>query len=176
MNCSLLETDRKISCAPHCPGECRLSRGGGGWCGTSWPHPLTPRQSSPPDLKDSVKMRLRWWPLSMVLMSFRGARVPFRKKGVYLKHDKSWKASLNLCSSSKKRCNVGNMWGKQLWKFKVRPIKQSVTITPWNMRGLASQVPGLRVQRLNWKQSEQSCVNMLCRLENKKGNLIPITQ
>lgn len=91
IDCSLLETDRKRSCVPHGPDECWLSceGGGGGEFGPSWPHPWTPRQSSPPDLKDSVNMRFKWSTLWMGANESQRSLSAVQEKCVYLKHDES---------------------------------------------------------------------------------------
>lgn len=92
---SLLETDRKRSCAPHDPGECSLSQGEGGGVGRfgpSQPHPWTPRQSSPPDLKDRKNTRLKRSALWIGANESQRCRGAIQEERVYLKHDNSWNA------------------------------------------------------------------------------------
>lgn len=87
---SLLETDRKRSCAPHDPGECSLSQGEGGGVGRfgpSQPHPWTPRQSSPPDLKDGKNTRLKRSAPWLGANESQRCRGAIQEERVYLKHD-----------------------------------------------------------------------------------------
>lgn len=55
--------------------------------GPSQPHPWTPRQSSPPDLKDRKNMRLKRSALWIVANESQRCRGAIQEERVYLKHD-----------------------------------------------------------------------------------------